>query len=142
MIPLLSLLVRDVMTPEPVTVTPDTTLADLRTRFEKLGFTSFPVVDDGRLVGIVSEFDLLQACLLRPTSIIPHFDEILSKPVSEIMSADWISVGPEEPLSHVIEKMVAHRHKSLPVVDGGKLIGIIGRTDILTGLHETIRGAG
>lgn len=141
MVPLLSMRVRDVMTVDPATVDPEITLSELRERFEELRYSCFPVVSDDRLVGIVGEYDLLEACLLRPSSIIPHFDEILTMPVRDVMSADCVTVAPDDPLSHVIEKLVQHRHKSLPVLEGGKLVGIIARSDLLGGLHERVRDA-
>ena len=142
MVPFLSLCARDVMSPDPVTVDPALTLAELRQRFEETHFGSFPVVANGVLVGMVSEFDLLEACLLRPTSIIPHFDEILAMPVSAAMTKDCVSVAPDEALSHVLEKMVPRRLKAVPVVDGDRVVGIVARTDLLVGLHERVKESG
>ncbi|WP_405234989.1 CBS domain-containing protein [Lentisalinibacter orientalis] len=142
MVPFLSLCARDVMSPDPVTVDPSLTLAELRRRFEETHFGSFPVVANDVLVGMVSEFDLLEACLLRPTSMIPHFDEILAMPVSAVMTKNCVSVAPDEPLSHVLEKMVPRRLKAVPVVDGDRVVGIIARTDLLVGLHERVKESG
>ncbi len=139
MVPFLSLCASDVMTPEPMTVDPDLPLGRLRERFEQTGLGAFPVATNGILVGMVSEFDLLRACLLQPSSIIPHFDEILAMPVSAVMTRDCVSVAPEEPLSHVLEKMVPGRLKSVPVVEGDRVVGIIARTDLLKGLHERVK---
>lgn len=141
MVPFLSLCAHDVMTTDPVTVVPSLTLGELRERFEETGLGAFPVVANDVLVGMVSEFDLLKACLLRPSSMIPHFDRILAMPVSAVMTKDCISVAPEEPLSHVLEKMVPRRLKSVPVVEGDRVIGIIARTDLLTGLHRRVKEA-
>lgn len=142
MVPFLSLCARDVMTPDPVTVEPALTLAELRERFEETHLGAFPVVANGVLVGMVSEFDLLEACLLRPTSMIPHFDEILAMPVSAVMTKDCVSVAPDEALSHVLEKMVPGRLKTVPVVEGDRVVGVIARTDLLTGLHERVKESG
>lgn len=139
MVPFLSLCARDVMTSDPATVPPDLTLAELRERFEQSGLGAFPVVADGALVGLVSEFDLLRACLLQPSSMIPHFERILAMPVEEVMTRDCVTVGPDEPLSHVLEKMVPRRLKSVPVVEGQRVVGIIARTDLLVGLHERVK---
>lgn len=142
MVPFLSLCARDVMSPNPVTVDPALTLAELRRRFEETHFGSFPVVANDVLVGMVSEFDLLEACLLRPTSMIPHFDEILAMPVSAVMTENCVSVAPDEALSHVLEKMVPRRLKAVPVVEGDRVVGIVARTDLLTGLHERVKDSG
>lgn len=142
MVPFLSLCARDVMTPNPVTVDPSLTLAELRERFEETHLGSFPVVANDMLLGMVSEFDLLEACLLKPSSMIPHFDEILAMPVSAVMTKDCVSVAPDEALSHVLEKMVPGRLKSLPVVEGDRVVGIIARTDLLVGLHERVKESG
>ncbi|MEJ2604465.1 MAG: CBS domain-containing protein [Gammaproteobacteria bacterium] len=127
------------MTTEPITVDPSLPLGKLRERFEETGLGAFPVVANGVLVGLVSEFDLLQACLLKPSSIIPRFDEILSLPVSAVMTRDCVSAASDEPLSHVLEKMIPGRLKSVPVVEGDRVVGIIARTDLLKGLHERVK---
>lgn len=142
MVPFLSLYARDVMTPNPVTVDPALTLAELRKRFEETRLGAFPVVANGVLVGMVSEFDLLEACLLRPTSMIPHFDEILAMPVSAVMTKNCMTVAPDEALSHVLEKMVPGRLKTVPVVEGDRVVGVIARTDLLAGLHERVKESG
>lgn len=142
MVPFLNLCASDVMTPDPVTVDAELTLGALRERFEETGLGAFPVVVDGELVGMVSEFDLLQACLLKPSSIIPRFDQILAMPVSDVMTKDCVTVAPDEPLSHVLEKMIPRRLKSVPVVQKGRVAGIIARTDLLAGLHERVRESG
>ena len=142
MVPFLRLSASDVMTADPVTVGPDLTLGALRERFEETRLGAFPVVSAGQLVGMVSEFDLLQACLLKPSSIIPRFDQILAMPVSEVMTKECVSVAPDEPLSHVLEKMIPRRLKSVPVVEKGRVVGIIARTDLLAGLHERVKASG
>jgi len=139
MVPFLSLCARDVMSPDPISVDPALTLAELRERFEETGYGSFPVVANGVLVGMVSEFDLLEACLLRPSSMMPHFRQILAMPVSAVMTKDCVSVAPDEALSHVLEKMTPRRLKTVPVVEGDRVVGIIARTNLLAGLHERVK---
>ncbi|MEZ5584825.1 MAG: CBS domain-containing protein [Candidatus Competibacteraceae bacterium] len=85
--------VKDAMTPEPVTTTPDTPLRELEAIFEERDFNGVPVLDEaGNLIGLVTKFDLLKAFTLSPKSIIPHYDDIMKQPASSVMLQEPLTV--------------------------------------------------
>jgi CBS domain-containing protein len=130
--------VRDVMTRDVVTVTPRTPLQDVEQLFERHGVNGVPVVGkDGALLGMLTKHDLLRACALSPASIVPHYEEILRMPAERVMTCNPRTVEPELPLTRVLEALIRTRHKSLPVVGEGRLLGIVSRKDVLAALRRT-----
>jgi CBS domain-containing protein len=94
-----------------------------------------PVVEDGRLVGIVSERDLrpLLAGVLEKVERPDDVERRLSQPISKVMTTDVLAVHPEAKLVDAVELMVANRVGALPVVesDTGRLVGILSYVDVL-----------
>jgi CBS domain-containing protein len=133
--------VGDVMTRHPVTISRETTLADIERIFEAHGFNALPVVGVGaRLEGIVTKLDFLKAFTFNPQTIIPLYDEIMQCPAQGVMTSPPITVAPQEPLTRVLETMVATRYKSFPVVEGDRLVGMIAREDIARALRRAAGG--
>lgn len=132
--------VREIMTPNPLTVRPDTTIVQLRRLFEVHDFNMFPVVDDrGVLRGIVTKLDVLK--IYRPWSpgrFTVNVQALLAEHVKDIMSRGLTSVTPGEPVSTALTLMVNRRLRSIPVVDRRtrepRLAGIVSRTDVLRSL--------
>jgi CBS domain-containing protein len=127
------------MTPSPLTVRPDTTIAQLRRLFEVHDFNMFPVVDDrGVLRGVVTKLDALK--IYRPWAgrFTVNVQALLAEHVKDIMSRGLTSVTPEEPVSTVLTLMVNRRLRSIPVVDRQTrepaLVGIVSRKDVLQSL--------
>ena len=134
--------VRDVMS-KATTVGPDTTLAEVEQLLEKTGFNGVPVVRDGGLIGFVTSLDLLTAFRFGTDSILPHYDDIMRRPVSSVMQQDPATVNPKMPLTRLLERMVETRNKSFPVVDprdGRALLGIIAREDVMRALRRAQSG--
>ena len=135
--------VRDVMS-KPITIGPDATLADVEQLIEKTGFNGVPVVSDQMtLVGFVTSLDLLEAFRFTADSILPHYDEIMRRPVSSVMVHDPLTVTPLMPLTRLLEKMVELRNKSFPVVDphhGRGLVGVVAREDVMRALRRAQSG--
>jgi uncharacterized protein (DUF2267 family) len=67
--------------------------------------------------------------------MIPPYHEILQKPVTTVMTRDPLTVSTDTPLTRVLQKMVETRFKSLPVIRGGELVGVIAREDIVRALQ-------
>lgn len=133
----------EVMTPAPVTVSPDTTVAELMQAFDRHDFNAFPVVGDGgALVGIVTKLDVLR--LFRPVTglRIPADVAAPTVRVAKIMRPGVLNVEAEDPLVTAAELMVATRLRSLPVVrrgpGGPMLVGIVTQGDLLRGLRFEI----
>jgi CBS domain-containing protein len=128
--------IRDVMTPSPVTVGPETTLGTLTGLFEAHDFNAFPVVDgQGVLRGMVTKLDFLKAFRPNVRRFIPDLRSLWAERVEDVMSRGLVSVEPDEPVVAAVDIMVDTRLRSLPVVERGRgrpvLVGIVSRTDVL-----------
>lgn len=134
----LRVLVEDVMSHPPVTISPETPLRDVEDVFEKHDFNSLPVVDrSGALIGLVTKLDLLGAFRFDDESLWPAYEEIMQHPAKSVMCAEVLTVTPRAPLTRILEKLVATGVKSFPVVDGDALVGIVAREDVLAALRRT-----
>jgi CBS domain-containing protein len=132
--------VRDVMS-EPTTVAPDATLAETEQILERNGFNGLPVVAGGALVGFVTSLDLLAAFRFTPDAILPPYDEIMRRAVSSVMVREPAVVQPRTRLTRVLEKMIATRNKSFPVVDAdNRLVGVVAREDVMQALRRAQSG--
>ena len=140
---------KDVMTKEVITVRRHTTIKELALLFSQKGISSVPVVDDaGDLVGIVSESDLVeQDKNLHIPTVVSIFDWVIylesdkrfekelqkmtGQTVGDIYSEQVFSVGPEATVSEVADIMSRERVHAVPVVDGKRIIGVVGRIDLI-----------
>ena len=119
------------------TVRCDTSLGELDLLFREHDFNAFPVVERGRMVGMVTKFDFLKSFVFTTTQLVPHYDEIMQRRVREIMTEKVVQVEPQAPLTRVLQMMVDLRSRSFPVVDQKKgLVGMIAREDIMRALQE------
>lgn len=147
--------VADIMDSDPVSVSPD---ADVRTVISILqdhDLPGVPVVDeDNRIKGIITESDLVisdeEADFHLPHYVnimggivflesTKHFEERAKKAfaatAAEMMTADPITVGPDEPAEHAARLISEKHHNRLPVVDDeGRLVGVVTRVDVLSAL--------
>lgn len=138
------MLVRDVMTPDPVTVRRQTPVAEALALLDRHSVTSLPVVaDDAVVVGVLSEADLLVGRLLPDdrSSILPRTIETHPAAVDSVdavMSRRPVTVMPDTDLVDVAKMMTTTGFKSLPVVDDrGRLVGVISRRDIIRTLSRS-----
>jgi CBS-domain-containing membrane protein len=121
-------------------VAPEMTAGDLLRLFASDDLDAYPVVSNGKLVGIVSKADALKAFALTPASILPHYDDMMGTTVDEIMTRHVTTVDSQTPLQHVLHLMGAHHFKSLPVVDqNNRLKGMIAREDVIRALARCNR---
>jgi CBS domain-containing protein len=89
----------------------------------------------------VSNFDFLKCFAFNPVRMVPAYDDLLSRMVADVMTPEFIYVDPATKLTRVLQLMVDHRMKSLPVLDvEQRLVGIIAREDIMRALAESARG--
>src|SRR4051794_28767478 len=82
------------MTPAVQTVTRLVTLRDLEALFERYDFNALPVVEAGKVLGIVTKFDFLQAFAFTASQIVPHFDELMGRTVADVMTDAVFHVEP------------------------------------------------
>ena len=130
------------MTPSVTTVTRQITLGELGQLFEKHDFNSFPVVEDGKVLGIVTKFDFLRTFAFTTGQMLPHYDELMQRRVVEMMTEAVVHVEPEAPLTRVLQLMVSLKARSFPVISPERrLVGIISREDVMRALSEAIKDA-
>lgn len=125
--------VKDQMTVNPVTVTSATTIADAAELMKKHRFRRLPVVDIGKLVGIVTDRDLRKASPSSATTLSVHeVDYLLSKAlIKDIMTKKVLSIGSEATIEEAALVMYNNRIGGVPVVDKNQdVVGIITETDI------------
>lgn len=128
------------MTRTVKTVSRDTSMRELQRMFDEDGFNYYPVREGEDIVGVVSNFDFLKCFAFSPSRMVPAYDELLSRTVADIMTPEFIYVDPGTKLTRVLQLMVDHRMKSVPVLDANqRLAGIISREDIMRAVTESAR---
>jgi CBS domain-containing protein len=147
--------VAEIMDREPATVSPDDDVKSVIETLQTQDLPGIPVVDETRkVVGIITDSDLVISdeesdfhlphyvnimggiVFLESTK---HFEERAQKAfaatASEMMTADPLTVGPDEPAEHAARLISESKHNRLPVVDGeGRLVGVVTRVDVLAAL--------
>jgi CBS domain-containing protein len=128
---------RDVMTRKPVTLRPDSSITEAIGVLLRRDISGVPVVNaDGALVGILSERDCLRVIAVGEYSAADH-DRLRS--VAEFMTQPIYTVTPEVGLYSLADFFLTHHQRRLPVVEEGRLVGLVSRRDVLRGIHEMIR---
>ena len=128
------------MTRAVTTVTCQTTMRELETLIEKHDFNSFPVVEEGKMVGIVTKFDFLRAFAFTTGQMVPDYEKLMRRPVAEMMTEAVVHVEPAAPLTRVLQLMVNLKSRSFPVIGANhQLIGMISREDVIRALKEAIQ---
>jgi len=134
------MLVGERMTRHPITIAPDTPVADALKRMRQENVRRFPVIDrkSGKLVGIVTEKELLYASPSPATSLSVHeLHYLLSKlTVDQIMTTDLVTVSDDSLIEEAALLMIDRGVGALPVLRGGALVGIITETDIFKTFTE------
>ncbi|MDA9434082.1 CBS domain-containing protein [Bradyrhizobium sp. CCBAU 51627] len=126
------------MTRNVSTVQRDQNLLALSEMFEQDDFNSYPVEDDGQVVGIVTKFDILKCFAFTPSQMLPRYHDLMNRKVGDVMTPEFIYVSPETRLTRVLQIMVEHRIRSIIVLDGSqKLVGIVARQDVIVALKAT-----
>lgn len=118
------------MSDAPVTIQSDSNYRDAFDIMHDQNLHHLPVVGpDEKVIGILTRRDLQLAAR--------HFREA-SVEVSEVMHAPVVTVGPDEPLASAAKRMITDRIGGLPVVDNGRIVGIITETDLLRALTDLL----
>ncbi len=124
----------DFMTFPVVTIDSRTTLAKAQEIFDENEFNCIPVVEEGRLVGVLTKLDLLKAFGFERRSDVQSYPQMLRQQVSAVMTREPITVRSHTPLTRVIRMMADTRFKSFPVMMGEEVVGIISREDVVRAL--------
>jgi acetoin utilization protein AcuB len=135
--------VRDWMSSDPVTVSVDDTVSEARRLLDTEGVRHLPVVDDTRLVGILSDRDVaIREAALRQAVLRNDIATLLDdeRPVEAVMSSDVHTVGADVPIAEAARTLVSRRINALPVVEDGRLVGILTSTDCLLATLDDVSG--
>jgi CBS domain-containing protein len=134
--------VRDVMTTRVIAVRKDTSFKQMAAKLRSSRISAFPVVDDaGRVIGVVSEADLLvkEAVQAEGTSLLAALrhlredDKAAGITAGDLMTEPAVTIGPDAAVEEAARRMYDRRVKRLPVVNStGLLVGIISRADVLS----------
>lgn len=117
-----------------ITVTPETTIQDAIRTLVDHGVGSLLVVDEGGAIrGILTERDILRATAA-------HFDGLASFTVADLMSKDVLIAVGEDSIGYVERVMTEHRIRHLPILEGGKLSGLISIGDVVKWIAEKAEG--
>jgi CBS-domain-containing membrane protein len=132
-------IVADHMTRDVKTVTRSVSLRELGDLFEKDDFNAYPVEEGSQVVGLVSKFDYLACFIFTPAHMIPRYDELMKRTVTDVMTSEFIYVGGDTKLTRVLQLMVDHRLRSMPVLDSDqRLAGMISREDVMRALQRCV----
>jgi CBS domain-containing protein len=134
--------VRDIMSQPVFTVRPTDPVEGAAALLADRGITAAPVVDDtGRVVGVVSEGDLLRNRVpADPTAHLrPAPEPVAHRPrvVAEVMTRSVFTAWPLEDVADVARTMLERDVRSIPVLDGGRLVGVVSRRDVLRSVLRT-----
>src|SRR5215211_6543726 len=130
------MLVADVMTRRPVTVSPRATVAAAVSAMRRGRFRHLPVVAGPELVGVVSDRDLE----VSPGAPVEVAEALGDRPVAEVMTSQPITVWPDEPVEVAARLLVDHAIGCLPVVAGEELVGILTESDMFAVLLRLLGG--
>jgi CBS domain-containing protein len=139
----------EIMTREIITVSPDMGVAELAALFWEKSISGAPVVDaDGRLVGVVTETDLIDQSkkvhiptvlnildsmiiLENPTKLDRELKKMTGTTVKDICTSEPVTVTEETPMDELASIMSERHLHTLPVLKDGRLVGVIGKADII-----------
>lgn len=132
--------IRDMMTKNPVTVDSETLVMDAQKIMKENNVRRLPVVDKGKLLGIVTKHDILEASPSPATSLSVHeLNYLLSKmKVKEIMKKNPLTLTPDTPFEEALKIGQEKKIGSFPVVENGKLVGIATESDIVRFLTRAL----
>ena len=148
---------RDIMTTPVVTIAASASVAEAADLMLTRNIRCLPVVgDDGSLAGVISEGDFLRRGELGTRRARPRWLEFLVGPgkladeyvrssgrrVAEVMTAGVVSAAPGASLAEIVELMATHDIKNVPILDAGKIVGIVSRSDLMRILLRTLPKSG
>ena len=149
---------RDIMTREVITIGPEASVKDLAKLLEAHRISGAPVLDEkAALVGVVTQSDLVQRSrdldlppalnvldlhlfLETPSHFQKRLEKLLGDRVKDIMTVSPLTLTPDMPVNEIARLMAAKKVHTLPVLEGGKLVGIVGKLDLIRGLAGSAEG--
>ena len=146
------LLARDIMTREVITVAPEDSVSNAAGLLETHRISGMPVVNqEGQVVGVITQSDLIQRArdlelpptislfdlkliLETPSQFRRRLEKMLGVMVQQVMTPKPLTIAPETPVPEIAAFMARKKVHTLPVVEGGRLVGVIGKIDLIRAL--------
>jgi CBS domain-containing protein len=125
--------VRDAMTEDPRSIGQSVSVVEAARLMREEHIGSLPITDDEQLVGMITDRDIT-------TRVVAEAADPKTTAVADVYSRDLISVEPDEDLDEALQLMARHQVRRLPVVENGRLVGIVAQADIA--LRENEKKAG
>ena len=148
---------QDIMTTPVVTITASASVAEAANLMLTRNIRCLPVLgDDGSLAGVISEGDFLRRSelgirrarprwlefLVGPGKLADEYVRSSSRRVAEVMSTSVVSAAPGASLAEIVDLMATHDIKNVPILDAGKIVGIVSRSDLMRVLLRTLPRSG
>jgi len=119
---------RAIMTNDVITIDPKSSIQEAIELLLKQRVSGLPVTDaDGRLIGIVTEFALLA---------IAYDNRVREDSIAQHMTTEVLTVDASDPINKVVDLCLMHRVRRVPVLENGRLVGLISRRDVLKAMYE------
>jgi CBS domain-containing protein len=115
--------VRDAMTEDPRSIGQSASVVEAARLMREGDIGSLPITDDEKLVGMITDRDIT-------TRVVAEAADPTSTSVEDVYSRDLVSVEPDEDLDEALQLMARHQVRRLPVVENGRLVGIVAQADI------------
>lgn len=133
------MLVREVMTPDPIVADATTAIHDVIERMQAEDIRHMPVMDRGELIGVISDRDLKAYSFEAVMSSPDGAQGRMRRPVSLLMSGDPISVEAEADLGEAVDLLLENKIGAIPVIDPeGNVVGICSYVDVLRAARELL----
>ena len=136
------MIVEEIMTKNPITAEANAPIGEALAVLFELDVRHLPIVDDTKLVGIISDRDVRVYLAAEPDESTEPQDTAkrLSQPVSAVMSSDVLSVSPEMELTELVDLMLDHKVGAVPVVnrESDDLVGIVSYMDVLRAAQDKL----
>ncbi|MCB1829941.1 MAG: CBS domain-containing protein [Gammaproteobacteria bacterium] len=149
------MLVKQIMTGSPKTVTPETGLLEVVSLMCLYRFSGLPVVEEDKMVGFIAEKDVLHK--LFPTledmvadrlgavdfdGMMNKYRDVVNLKVRDLMTTNVISVSPDDHILKAASTMVRNRFRRIPVADAGELVGVLSLGDVHKAVFQSVVSAG
>jgi CBS domain-containing protein len=127
--------VRDAMTENPRSIGTSASVVEAARLMRDQHVGSLPITDDEKLVGMITDRDIT-------TRVVAEAADPTTTSVGDVYSQDLISVEPDNDLEDAVQLMASHQVRRLPVVEDGRLVGIVAQADIALNLRENEQRTG
>ena len=142
------------MTTEVLTVSPETSISELSKILENRKIGGLPVVDKGgRLLGVITQSDLVERArdlelppainildfhfyLQIPSHLLQRVEKMLGTTVGDCMTPNPVTVAPDTPVARIAALMAKQKMHTIPVLEGGKIVGVIGKMDLVRAMAQ------